>query len=120
MGEMVTIPREEDERLLALAEDVADTEAVARLRARLAAGEEELVPAEVVDRLLAGESPVRVWREHRGLTQSGLARVSGVNRVVVADIEAGRKSGSVRSIKSLAGALGWGSTICLTGGVGAR
>lgn len=90
--------------LLATAEDAAA--AVARFRARLAAGEEELIPAAVVDRLLAGESPIRVWREHRGLTQSALGRASGVNRVVVADIEAGRKGGSVRSLKALAAALG--------------
>lgn len=108
MGEMVTIPREEYERLVTLAEDVEDAAAVARFRARLAAGEEELVPAAVVDRLLAGESPVRVWREHRGMTQSGLGRASGVNRVVIADIEAGRKGGSVRSLKALAEALGVG------------
>lgn len=108
MGEMVTIPREEYERLLAFAEDAKDAAAVARFRARLAAGEEELVPAAVLDRLLAGESPLRVWREHRGLTQSGLARASGVNRVVVADIEARRKGGSVRSLKALAAALGVG------------
>lgn len=81
MGEMVTIPREEYERLVRLAEDAEDAAAVARFRARLAAGEEELVPAAVVDRLLGGESPVRVWREHRGLTQSGLARASGVRPV---------------------------------------
>ena len=61
--------------------DAEDGAAVARFRARLAAGEEELVPAAVVDRLLAGESPVRVWREHRGITQSGLARASGVRPV---------------------------------------
>ena len=102
----MTIPREENERLLAVAEDARDTAAVARFRARLAAGEEELVPAAVAERLLAGESPVRVWREHRGLTQSGLARASGVHRVVVADIEAGRKGGSVRSVKALAAVLG--------------
>jgi DNA-binding XRE family transcriptional regulator len=108
MGEMVTIPREEYERLLAVAGEAEDAVAVARFRARLAAGAEELVPAALVDRLLAGESPVRVWREHRGLTQSGLARTSGVNRVVVADIEAGRKGGSVRSLKALAAALGVG------------
>lgn len=108
MGEMVTIPAEEYRRLLAIAEDAEDLGAVARFRARLAAGEEELVPATVVDRLLAGESPVRVWRAHRGLSQSGLARASGVNRVVIADIEAGRKGGSVRSLKALAKALGVG------------
>jgi mRNA interferase RelE/StbE len=105
MSEMVTIPREEYERLLEVAEEAEDATAVARFRARLAAGEEDLVPA-VVDRLLAGEGPVRVWREHRGLTQSGLARTSGVHRVVVADIEAGRTGGSVRSLKALAEALG--------------
>jgi mRNA interferase RelE/StbE len=60
MGEMVTIPREEYERLLAVAEEAEDAAAVARFRARLAAGGEELVPAAVVDRLLAGEGPVRV------------------------------------------------------------
>ena len=47
-------------------------------------------------------------RATRGLTQSGLGRASGVNRVVVADIEAGRKGGSVRSLKALAAALGVG------------
>ena len=108
MGEMVTIPREEYERLVRLAEDAEDAAAVARFRARLAAGEEELVPAAVVERLLGGESPVRVWREQRGLTQSGLARASGVHRVVVADIEAGRRGGSVKSLKALAEALGVG------------
>lgn len=106
MGEMVTIPREEYERLVALAEDAEDAGAVTRFRARLASGEEELVPAAVVERLLGGESPIRVWREHRGMTQSGLARASGVNRVVVADIEAGRRGGSVKSLKALAEALG--------------
>lgn len=38
MGETVTIPREEDERLVALAEDAEDIGAVARFRARMAAG----------------------------------------------------------------------------------
>lgn len=85
-----------------------DAAAVARFRARLAAGEEELVPAVVLDRLLDGENPVRVWRTHRGLTQSGLARASGVHRVVIADIEAGRRGREGESLKALAEALGVG------------
>ena len=101
MGEMVSIPREHFERLVARVETAL---AVARSRARPAAGEE--APAAVVDRLLAGESPVRVWREHRGLTQAGLARAAGVNRVVVAAIEAGREGESVRSLQALAAVLG--------------
>lgn len=82
--------------------------AVARFRARLAAGEEELVPVAVLDRMLDGENPVRVWRTYRGLTQSGLARASGVQRVVIADIEAGRRGEEGESLKALAEALGVG------------
>ena len=80
--------------------------AVARFRARLAAGPEEPGPGEVVDRLRAGESPVRVWREHRGPTQSGLGRDSGMLRAVIADIEAGRRGESVKSLAALAGTPG--------------
>lgn len=42
----------------------------------------------------------------RGLTQVGLGEVSGVNRVQIADIEAGRKTGSVATLRKLSDALG--------------
>ena len=103
--ETVTIPRAEYERLCALEEDLADIQAALGLEARIASGEEELVPSEVVDRLLDGESPLRVWREHRKLTQAELARSSGVNRIQIVDIEAGRNSGSVHTLRKLATAL---------------
>ena len=78
----------------------------AGVEARIASGEEELIPADVVDRLLDGETPLRVWREFRKLTQADLAYSSGVNRVRIADIEAGRNSGSVHTLRKLAAALG--------------
>jgi mRNA interferase RelE/StbE len=106
MAETVTIPRDEFERLVAIAEDKADEQAVRAFDAALARGEEELVPAAVVDRLLAGEPPLKVWREYRGLTQTALAASSGVHRVVVADIESGRKRGSLDAHVKLARALG--------------
>lgn len=105
MNEMVTIPREEYERLREAAEDLADIAAYDRVKADLAAGREELIPAEYADRLIDGESPVRVYRELRGLTQAALAERSGVNRVQIADIEAGRKTGSVETVRKLAEAL---------------
>jgi mRNA interferase RelE/StbE len=105
MNEMVTIPREEYERLQEAAEDLAAIAAYDRVKADIAAGREELIPAESVDRLIDGESPVRVFRELRGLTQAALAGRSGVNRVQIADIEAGRKTGSVETIRKLAAAL---------------
>ena len=58
-----------------------DLRAYDRSKAALAAGEDELIPAEYVKRMLAGERPLRVWRDYRGLTQAALADSSGVNRV---------------------------------------
>ena len=105
MGETVTISKVEYDRLRALEEDLADAQAALAVEARLAKGEEELIPADVVDRLLDGEPPLRVWREFRGLSQSELARASGVNRVQIVDIEADRNSGSVRTLRKLADVL---------------
>lgn len=105
MGEMVSIPVEEYQRLLAIAEGVSDGLAFDRAVEALATGEDELLPAEFARRLIAGEAPVRVWREYRGLTQVALAELSGVNRVQITNIESGAKTGSVETLRKLAHAL---------------
>ncbi len=84
---------------------MADIQAALAVEARLASGKEEMIPAFVVDRLLDGEPPLRVWREFRNLTQSDLARISGVDRTQIVDIDAGRKDGSVFTLRKLAAAL---------------
>ena len=106
MNETVTISKAEYDRLCALEAELADVQAALVVEARIANGEEELIPAAVVDRLLDGEPPLRVWREFRNLTQAALARASGVNRVQIVEIEAGRSSGSVHTLRKLADALG--------------
>ena len=105
MTETVTIPKAEYERLRALEEDFTDAQSALAIQAKIASGEEELIPAAVVDRLLAGEAPLRVWREYRHYTQVGLARASGVNRVQIVEIEAGRSTGSVHTLGKLANTL---------------
>ncbi len=105
MPDTVTIPRAEYDRLCAAEHDFADLRAALAARARIEAGTEELVPAAVADRLIDGASPLGVWREHRGLSQSALARESGVNRIQIADIEAGRATGSVHTLRALARTL---------------
>ena len=106
MNKMVTIPREEYDRLRAAAEDLADLQAYDRAKAALAAGDDELIPADYVKRLLNGDSPLRVYRDLRGMTQAALAENAGVGRVTVAEIETGRKQGSVATLRALANALG--------------
>ena len=103
---MVTIPREEYDRLRASADDLADMQAYDRAKAALAAGEEELISTDYANRLLNGESPLRVYRDLRGMTQAVLAGKAGVKRVTVAEIETGRKQGSVATLRALADALG--------------
>ena len=105
MRDTVTIPRAEYERLRAAEDDFTDLQAALTIRARTEAGADELVPAPVADRLIDGASPLKVWREHRDLSRSALARDSGVNRSQIADIEAGRVTGSVHTLRALAGAL---------------
>lgn len=105
MNDMVTIPRAEYDRLRAAAQDLADLQAHDRATAAQAAGEDELIPAPFANRLLDGESPLRVYRDLRGLTQVELAEKAGVNRVTVAEIETGRKQGSVSTLRALARAL---------------
>ena len=106
MNEMVTIPRAEYDRLCAAAEDLMDLQSYDRAKAALAAGEDELIPAAFADRLLNGESVLRVYRNLRGLTQAALAEQAGVSRVTVAEIEIGRKKGSITTLRALADALG--------------
>lgn len=106
MGEMITIPLDEYKALKLAAENLADLNSYDRTMAAIERGDEELIPSEYAKRMIAGDSPVRVWREYRGLTQMALAEMSGVNRVQIADIESGRKSGSVDTVRKLAEALG--------------
>lgn len=106
MNETVTISKAEYERLCTVEEDFEDLQAALAVETRIAAGADELVPARIADRLIDGEPPLRVWREYRGLSQSALARATGVNRVQIVEIEGGRNTGSVRTLRQLADALG--------------
>lgn len=100
--ETVTITREEHRRLLQAAEDLEDIQTLNHARAN----SEEGLPHEFMKRLIDGDAPVRVFRNWRGLTQSALAEASGVNRVQIANIESGAKTGSAATLRKLADALG--------------
>lgn len=103
--DFVALSREAYERLVEAAEHAADSAAIARFEQRLAAGEEEFVPSAMVDRILAGESLVRVWREHRGLTVSALAEMAGIAQPYLSQIETGKREGTLQTMKKVAGAL---------------
>jgi DNA-binding XRE family transcriptional regulator len=103
--EWAVLPYAEYQRLLERLEDLQDALDADRILARVARGEDELIPAEVVERLLQGEPPLRVWREHRGWTQQQLANAAGVTQSMVTMIETGRRKGQADTLKRLAAAL---------------
>lgn len=83
----------------------ANLAAIQAFEERLAAGEEELIPAAFADRIIDGENPVRVWRDYRGLSVSALAKRAGIAGPYLSQIESGSRKGSVETYKALADAL---------------
>lgn len=101
MNDTITIPRAEFDRLVDAAEELDAIRAIEDYHANPQDG----LPHRYMVRLIDGEAPLAVFRDWRGLSQSDLARRAGVNRTQLADIEAGRKTGSVATLRKLADAL---------------
>lgn len=100
--EYVLLPREQYNQLL---EDAEMLRGIREFREAKAA-EEETYPSEVINRLILNEeNPIRVYRDHRGMTQQQLADKCGIQRPYLAEIETGRKSGSIKTLKTIAAAL---------------
>ena len=100
--EYVLVPREQYHQLMEDAEMLRDIREFREAKAV----DEETYPSEVVNRLILNEeSPIRVYRDHRGLTQQQLADKCGIQRAYLAEIETRRKSGSVKTLKAIAAAL---------------
>jgi DNA-binding XRE family transcriptional regulator len=107
-AETVTLRRSDYEALIERLEDVADIAALDDLETRLVSENAlaDYLPAELVERLVGGESPVRIWREHRGLSAQALARTAKLTPSYVSEIETGRKPGSLKAMAKIARALG--------------
>ena len=63
---------------------------------------QETVPDEVVSRLLAGENPIRVWREYRHLSLRTLASQVGISPSVLSDMETGKSEGRPVTLRKIA------------------
>ncbi|MBL6935047.1 MAG: helix-turn-helix transcriptional regulator [Alphaproteobacteria bacterium] len=66
---------------------------------------EDFLSGDEVLRMVRGESPLVVWREHRNMTATALAKAAGVSPGYFSEIENGKKPGSAKAWKSLAKAL---------------
>ncbi len=105
---LVVLPEADYLALISAAEDARDMAAVDAFERRLALGEEELIPSEIANRILDGENRIRVWRDHRGLSAAALAEKAGLAQSYLSQIETGKRSGTIDTMKKLAEALGIG------------
>jgi len=109
--ESVTLSRSDWNALIDHLEDIEDMAAVAARRAKeatdgVAAIRRDYLTGDELRRLLDWDSPVKIWREKRGLSQRELAGKAGVSPSYLAEIETGQKPGSADALLALAHALG--------------
>ncbi|WP_319946860.1 transcriptional regulator [Ochrobactrum quorumnocens] len=77
--EFALLPKADYEKLLEVLEDYEDIKAARKFRAKLRSGEEELIPAEYVNRMIDGENKIKVWRDFRGMSAKALADAAGMS-----------------------------------------
>lgn len=102
---MAVLPVADYERLVAAAQNADDLRLYDEAKRRLGSGEDEAIPSAFAKRLIAGESPIRVWREFRGLSGKDLATKAGVSAPFLSQIETGVREGSVRLMAKIAKVL---------------
>lgn len=66
---------------------------------------EKLLPTEVLHRLLDDEHPIRVWREHRGLSLADVGERTGLPLSYLAAVENGHCEADPWALHRLAGVL---------------
>jgi DNA-binding XRE family transcriptional regulator len=103
----VAPPPNDIEKLREAAEDAYDILCVLKAQLALATGQDEWLPGDMVFRLFdPSVSRITVWREHRGLSQKDLAAKAGMTAAQLCEIEGGKRSGSIATLRKIAKALG--------------
>ena len=103
--EWAVVPYETYLQLVEQAETLQDIRDYDSAKAALERKEEELIPSEVVYALLDGQSPIKVWREYRGLTQQQLGEAAGISVPYLSQLESGQRKGSTRVLTAIAKSL---------------
>ena len=97
--EMVLVPRAKYDAIIERLEELEDIAAFDRHH------DDETIPFEMTERMLDGESPVKVWREYRGLAPQDLAGAAGLSPALLEDIEQGKHTPSLPEARAIATAL---------------
>ncbi|MFZ2097914.1 MAG: helix-turn-helix transcriptional regulator [Anaerolineales bacterium] len=83
-------------------QDIRDYDAV---KDAIEHGDEELIPSQVTFAIMEGESPVKVWRKYRGLTQKQLAEDCSISAAYLSQIETKKRNGTMEVLMVIAKVL---------------
>ena len=104
--EMVILTKSEFDRLTSLVEE--DEEDVAIFDERMAElknSNASVLPAEVSQMMLRGDSLLKALRKWRNLNQLDMAPLTGLTQGYISDLESGKKKGSPETLRNIAKAL---------------
>jgi DNA-binding XRE family transcriptional regulator len=105
--EMVVLPKAEYDALLSQLDELeedADNRAIYDARKAELGGVPPL-PSDVSSAMLRGDRLLKALREWKGMTQSSLAKSSGVSQGFLSDIESGKRVASADTLARIANAL---------------
>lgn len=104
--ELVVLPRRDYDALRArIGDETAEDRMTEYLVQTAIAGGGASLPLEVWDEVEAAPSPIGPLRKHRGLTQEALAAKAQISQAYLSELEAGKKTGDVQTLRVLAKAL---------------
>ena len=101
--EYAVIPVAEWRRVEAMLEELEDIRALDAVMAKPA---RRMIPFEVTSAILDGASPIRAWRDHRGLSLQALADAAAVDVSRLMELESGARKAKPAELRKLARALG--------------
>ena len=102
--EWAVLPYEMYQRMVEDTEMLQDVRAYDEAKKALEDGE-EVVPSEVAYAILDGANPIKVWREHSGLTRQQLASTVDMSVPYLSQLESGKRKGSTEMLSAIARAL---------------
>lgn len=100
--EFAVVPMDVWERVKDVIEDLDDGAAFAEAKAK---DDGFRIPAAVLDAELAGDHPIKAWREHRRMTQDALAAAADLSKPYLSQIENRKRDGTVDVLQRIASAL---------------
>jgi len=100
----VVLPYDEYTAILNKLEEIEDITAI-ELSMKDAS---ERFPLELVESIAAGGNPIKLFREYRNVSQAKLAKLTGLSRQFICQLESGQRTGSMSSLKKIAAVLGLG------------